>query len=82
MQIVELTKEIKLLTTKNTLKQEVCRVCGVYGHGAPTCSLACNSYANNEQEQVNMMQSYKPRTMNSPYTNTYNLWRRNHPNFS
>ena len=34
------------------------------------------------EEEVHAMNNYNPRPRNDPYSNTYNPWWRNHPNFS
>ncbi|XP_031260249.1 uncharacterized protein LOC116118405 [Pistacia vera] len=58
---------------------EVCASCGIVG---PTTNV-CLSRGNFLEfvEQANMMNSYNPRP-HDPYSNTYNLGWRNHPNFS
>lgn len=52
MQLDKLTIEVKLFTTKNTLNQDVCGVCNIFGLGSNTYSLAFNSYAGDQQEEV------------------------------
>ena len=84
MQIAELTKQVKLLAaggSRNVPNQEVCGICGIFGHGANVCSAVFDSCAD-EEEQVNALEGFQPRVRNDPFSNTYNPGWRNHPNFS
>src|SRR5262249_49329199 len=57
MQVADLTKQIQLLVNKGSPSQEVCGFCGTIGHNVNSCT-STNSFAGNEPEQVNMMESY------------------------
>ncbi|XP_048231776.1 uncharacterized protein LOC125370430 [Ricinus communis] len=73
MQLSELTKQVNMLTsTKNSPNNEVCGICGIYGHSANVCS-SFDNYRENMYDQINLMDSYQPmHPMNDPYSNTYN----------
>ena len=55
----------------------VCEICGIHRHMA-------TGYQANFQgvEHANAMQNLNPCPQNNPYSNTYNMELRNHPNFS
>ena len=55
---------------------QVCAICSQFDHTIDTCPL----YSSADQEQANYVGKYPFK--NNPYSNTYNLGWRNHPNFS
>jgi hypothetical protein len=57
-----------------------CTFCGRFDH----LSVNCEMYVSNEGdfEQINVINQGNFRSNNNPYSNTYNLGWRNHPNFS
>ena len=55
---------------------QVCAICSQFDHTTDTCPL----YSPTDKEQANYIGQYPSK--NNPYSNTYNLGWRNHPNFS
>ena len=76
-QLTALTRQVALLNSRAQRNNEVCGLCGAFGHGANTCPH--NVY---EPEQVNFMNVNQPRQCFDLYSNTYNPRWRSHPNFS
>ena len=76
-QLTEVTQQVALLNSRAQPNNEVCGICCVFGHGANMCPH--NMY---EPEQLNFMNVSQPMPRFDPYTNTYNLGWRSHPNFS
>ena len=58
----------------------VCQICSDPSHSEATCP-STNQFPDLSQDQDNAVHQYN-RPRNDPYTNTYNLGWRNHPNFS
>lgn len=82
-QIAALNKKMDAMMSKHTTPKpvEVCSICNGVGHNFYSCP-SSSEYPEYVQEQVNMMNSYNPRPRNDPFSNTYNLDWRDHPNFS
>ena len=76
-QLIELTRQVSLLNSRAQSTNEVCGLCGAFGHGANICPQ--NMY---ESEQINYMNANQPKPRFDPYTNTYNPGWRSYLNFS
>ncbi|CAA0816701.1 Unknown protein, partial [Striga hermonthica] len=86
-QIAELTEQMRLLTSRGvqpmqSMAVNVCRACGVQGHGSEMCSSAFDQDFGEQPADANALQGYQNRSVNDPFSNTYKPGWRNHPNFS
>ena len=77
----ELSRKVNLLLKRNALVNEKCAFCGVLEHDEINCGMA--RQAGVGCDEVNFVGGF-PNTQprNSPYSNTYNLGWRHHPNCS
>ena len=76
-QLTELTSFVRQLAVKNASQAKVCGVCAALGHSTEMCPLDQEENA----EHVNMAgHSPVPRKQYDPYSSTYNLGWRDHPN--
>ena len=76
-QLTELIRKVALLNSRAQLNNEVCGICGIFGHRANMCPQSVY-----EPDQINYMNVNQPRLHFDPYANTYNPIWRSHPNFS
>nr|XP_027067508.1 uncharacterized protein LOC113693131 [Coffea arabica] len=78
-QISELTSFVRQLAVGSALQAKVCGVCAALGYSTEMCPLVQEENA----EQVNMAgHAPAPRRQYDPYSSTYNLGWRDHPNLS
>jgi len=57
-----------------------CEICGSVEHVTLNCQIGSSFFQ--DPNEVNYAQNFNPRPTNDPYSNTYNLGWKNHPNFS
>jgi len=62
----------------------LCETCDIQGHVATECQYTFQGveHSNAMQNFNQRLQNFNQRSQNNPYSNTYNLGWRNHPNFS
>nr|XP_027085044.1 uncharacterized protein LOC113707082 [Coffea arabica] len=78
-QLTELTSFVRQLAVGNASQARVCGICTGMGHSADMCPMPQEETA----EQVNMTgHAPAPRKQYDPYSSTYNLGWRDHPNLS
>ncbi|XP_071917972.1 uncharacterized protein [Coffea arabica] len=78
-QLTELTSFVRQLAVGNASQARVCGICTGMGHSADMCPMLQEETA----EQVNMAgHAPAPRKQYDPYSSTYNLGWRDHPNLS
>nr|GMC64601.1 Integrase, catalytic core [Ipomoea batatas] len=81
-QVAELTKQINLLMTRDNSNREFCAYCNTYGHNSSVCMNAESSQPSYEEANYMGSNTGRQPPRNDPYSHTYNLGWRNHPNFS
>ncbi|XP_039146852.1 uncharacterized protein LOC120284115 [Dioscorea cayenensis subsp. rotundata] len=59
-----------------------CEICGSTGHLATNCHLIAPPSSKPSMEQMNYLHNFSQRTVNDPFSNTYNPGWQNHPNLS
>ncbi|XP_027166293.1 uncharacterized protein LOC113766283 [Coffea eugenioides] len=78
-QLSELTSFVRQLAVGNSQEVKVCGICTNVGHSTDTCPML----QKDGEEQVKIAGGVPaPRRQYDPYSNTYNLGWRDHPNFS
>ncbi|XP_042400981.1 uncharacterized protein LOC121991015 [Zingiber officinale] len=79
-----LTKKLKNMGANTSTVNAIvccCETCGSSDHAQDSCPLVAISTQINQLEQCDAIVSYNQR-QNNPYSNTYSLGWKNHPNFS
>ena len=72
--------EIKKNSQLKSIQEIVCNICQTNDHPTDNCP-ALPAFRECLHEQANMLNAFE-RPNHNPYSQTYNLGRRNHPNFN
>ena len=80
-QLDEMSRKMNMLINRGVMAREKFSFCGVMGHNETNYGMARGVGA--ELDEVNYMGGFdKSQPRNDPFSHTYNLGWRNHPNFS
>ncbi|XP_031270531.1 uncharacterized protein LOC116128914 [Pistacia vera] len=78
-QLFDLTSLVRQLAVGNAQQVKACGICSTMGHQMDMCP----TLQEEGTEQVNTVENFSgPPRQHDPYSNTYNLGWRDHPNFS
>jgi len=72
-------ERLNVNAVNSSLPHPSCEICGYIDHLTEHCQVG-SLFAQNTSDQVNYVNNFNPRPTNDPYSNTYNLGWRNHPN--